>query len=168
MFLVYAVLLSPIVLASGSAIRPNLRRRMVILGLVGMGTASGVLSLISAHNGRWLWPVTALMFGAGLGLGQVPATETLLSSLPEEAQGVASAVNDITRELGAALGIAIGGALLTGSHGHSGNATNDFLVGFRNSCIVQAVIPLVIACVAIALTRRPGRSGAAQLTDDHT
>src|SRR5262249_62296383 len=41
-----------------------------------------------------------------------PATTAIVASLPREKQGVASATNDVSRELGGALGIAVLGSIL--------------------------------------------------------
>jgi hypothetical protein len=49
----------------------------------------------------------------------VPSTEAITRSLPQEKQGVASALNDVTREFGTALGVAMLGTILT--------------VGYRNA-----------------------------------
>ena len=54
--------------------------------------------------------------GVGMGLAMTPSTEAITSSLPREQQGIASALNDLTREFGAALGIALLGALLTAGY----------------------------------------------------
>lgn len=51
-------------------------------------------------------------FAAGMALAGTPATAAIVGSLPSDKQGVASAVNDTARELGAALGIAVLGSLL--------------------------------------------------------
>lgn len=42
-----------------------------------------------------------------MGFSMTPSTEAITSSLPADQQGVASALNDITRELGTALGVAL-------------------------------------------------------------
>jgi EmrB/QacA subfamily drug resistance transporter len=55
-----------------------------------------------------------LPFGAGMALAGAPATTAIVSSLPRSKQGVASAVNDVSRELGGALGIAVLGSLMNG------------------------------------------------------
>ena len=47
--------------------------------------------------------------GAGMGLAGAPATESIMGSLPPERANIGSAVNDTTRELGGALGVAIVG-----------------------------------------------------------
>ncbi|MDQ0810601.1 hypothetical protein QFZ63_002315 [Streptomyces sp. B3I7] len=50
--------------------------------------------------------------GAGMGLSMTPSTEAITGALPGEQQGVASALNDVTREFGTALGVAVLGALV--------------------------------------------------------
>ena len=45
-----------------------------------------------------------------------PATEAITPSLPRERQGVASALNDVTREFGTALGVALFGAVLSAGY----------------------------------------------------
>jgi len=49
--------------------------------------------------------------GLGMGLSMTPSTEAITSSLPREQQGVASALNDIAREFGSALDIALLGGV---------------------------------------------------------
>jgi hypothetical protein len=53
-----------------------------------------------------------LPFGTGMALAGAPATTAIVASLPRSKQGVASAVNDVSRELGGALGIAVLGSLM--------------------------------------------------------
>ena len=48
----------------------------------------------------------------GLALATAPATTAIVSSLPGHKQGIASAVNDLAREVGGALGIAVLGSIL--------------------------------------------------------
>ncbi|MFD7659699.1 MFS transporter [Actinosynnema sp. NPDC059797] len=57
-----------------------------------------------------------LAMGAGMGLSMTPATGAITGSLPRAKQGVASALNDVTRELGTALGVAVLGALLANGY----------------------------------------------------
>jgi hypothetical protein len=51
--------------------------------------------------------------GAGMGLAGAPATQSITGSLPPERANIGSAVNDTTRELGGALGVAIVGSLMS-------------------------------------------------------
>lgn len=64
--------------------------------------------------------------GLGMGMSLTPSTEAITSSLPGNRQGVASALNDVTRELGTALGVALLGAVFTNGYVH---AVERHLVG---------------------------------------
>jgi len=63
-----------------------------------------------------LWPL--LVISSGFGLCTAPTTSAIMTAAPNEKQGVASAVNDATREIGGALGIALAGSILAGSYSH--------------------------------------------------
>ena len=53
-------------------------------------------------------------FGLAAGLGMAPLTDTVMAAVPVDDAGIGSAVNDVTRELGGALGIALVGSLVNG------------------------------------------------------
>lgn len=57
-----------------------------------------------------------ILIGLGMGLAMTPATEAITESLPAEKQGVASAINDTTRELGATIGVALLGSILSAGY----------------------------------------------------
>ena len=61
--------------------------------------------------------------GVGMGLAMAPATESIMGSLPKAKAGVGSAVNDTTREVGGALGVAILGSLLAAGYHSSMDAS---------------------------------------------
>lgn len=61
--------------------------------------------------------VAMALMGGGMGLASAPATESIMGSLPKAKAGVGSAVNDTTRELGGALGVAIIGSTLSSLYG---------------------------------------------------
>jgi predicted MFS family arabinose efflux permease len=80
----------------------------------GLFVAGGALLLLTnesviAHDVR-LAPVFAL-FGLAMGLTMAPATESIMGSIPPARAGVGSAVNDTTRQMGGALGVAILGSV---------------------------------------------------------
>jgi len=56
----------------------------------------------------WRW----LVLSVGIGFITAPATSAIMTAVPDNKQGVASAVNDAAREIGAALGIAVAGSIL--------------------------------------------------------
>jgi MFS family permease len=79
--------------------------------LVAGGTA--ILAFISPTSPLWILFVGLAVLGAGLGAATPPATGAIISGLPSRKAGVGSAVNDTTRELGGAVGIALLGSLVT-------------------------------------------------------
>ena len=62
-----------------------------------------------------VWLVTSWLFVLGLAMGSVmaPATDAVMGSVPPAKAGVASAMNDVTRQVGGALGVAIVGSLIS-------------------------------------------------------
>src|SRR5262249_58827894 len=54
--------------------------------------------------------------GAGMGLAMTPATSGITAALPASQQGVGSAINDLSREVGGAVGIAVLASILTSTY----------------------------------------------------
>lgn len=112
-----ALLPLPIVLIPLARTAPRIADRLGLnrvdasgLGLMAIGLV--VLSFLGTDFSYWYFVAGLVPFAAGMGLAGTPATAAITSSLPEARQGIASAVNDTSRELGGALGIAILGSLL--------------------------------------------------------
>jgi hypothetical protein len=57
-----------------------------------------------------------ILLGTGMGLAMTPATSGITEALPNSEQGVGSALNDLSRETGGALGIAVIGSVLTAAY----------------------------------------------------
>lgn len=96
---------------------PRLGLRItVFFGLVLIST--GLLCMRSLElDSSYLafaWPL--LIMSTGIGFCTAPATSAIMGAVPDEKQGVASAVNDTTREVGAALGIAVSGSILAAQY----------------------------------------------------
>jgi len=85
-------------------------------GLGLMATGFAILSTLDVDASYWLFLAGLLPFGAGMALAGAPATTAIVASLPREKQGVASAVNDVSRELGGALGIAVLGSFFNAAY----------------------------------------------------
>jgi EmrB/QacA subfamily drug resistance transporter len=102
-----------------SRVAPRLAERLGfrVTGGIGLGlmaTGFAVLSTLGTDSSYWHFLAGLLPFGAGMALAGSPATTAIVASMPREKQGVASAVNDLSRELGGALGIAVLGSILNG------------------------------------------------------
>ena len=86
------------------------------IGLGLMATGFLVFSTLGTGSSYWHFLAGLLPFGAGMALSGSPATTAIVASLPREKQGVASAMNDVSRELGGALGIAVLGSVLNSAY----------------------------------------------------
>jgi EmrB/QacA subfamily drug resistance transporter len=92
------------------------RMTMLIgIALVGSGLVL-VATLVSVEGGYLSVLPGILVIGIGMGLTMTPSTESITASLPPERQGVASALNDATREVGTALGVALLGAIVAAGY----------------------------------------------------
>jgi EmrB/QacA subfamily drug resistance transporter len=89
---------------------------VVATGLLIAAAGLVLMSQLDASSSGW--EVMGVLAVLGLGMGNVmaPATDSIMGSLPKERAGVGSAVNDTTREVGGALGVAIIGSLLASSY----------------------------------------------------
>jgi EmrB/QacA subfamily drug resistance transporter len=58
-----------------------------------------------------------LLLGMGMALAMAPATESVMGALPRDKAGVGSAMNDTTRQVGGALGVAIIGSVFSTQYG---------------------------------------------------
>ncbi len=87
-------------------------RFAVSVGLLLMAVGLFCMRYLSADASYLdlMWPL--LIVASGIGLCTAPTTSAIMNAAPDEKQGVASAVNDATREVGAALGIAAAGSIL--------------------------------------------------------
>jgi EmrB/QacA subfamily drug resistance transporter len=65
----------------------------------------------STYPGDVLWRM--VIMATGMALVMAPATESIMGSLPRAKAGVGSAVNDTTRQVGGALGVAIVGSVMS-------------------------------------------------------
>lgn len=103
--------------ASGLAPRAAARiggRRTMATGIVLGGAGLALMATFVSVEGGYLSILAGMLaMGLGMGLTMTPATEAITAALPRERQGVASALNDVTREFGTALGVALLGAVLT-------------------------------------------------------
>jgi EmrB/QacA subfamily drug resistance transporter len=91
-------------------------RRVIVVGLLLVTAGLTSLSLLEPSTPYPQLAVSLVVLALGMGLTMPPSTTLIMTSLPLGKAGVGSAVNDTTRELGGALGVAILGSLLTSSY----------------------------------------------------
>jgi MFS family permease len=90
--------------------------RTCALGLVVAAAAFLWLATLDASSSYCVLLVGIVPLGAGMGLAMTPATAAVTDALPKDKQGVGSAMNDLSRELGGALGIAVLGSILQSTY----------------------------------------------------
>ena len=88
-------------------------RLVILIGMVIAAAGFVVLGLLDPDSPYGVTATGLVLVAIGTGLLMPPATTALVASLPPAKAGVGSAMNDTTREIGGAVGIAVGGALLS-------------------------------------------------------
>src|SRR5215216_6177461 len=125
--------------------------RVIALGLVIVAAGFGLLTTLTPDTP---YPVLAAAFailGAGMSVTAAPATAEIMTSVPLSKAGVGSAVNDTTRELGGALGIALLGSIATTAY----RSTVD-LAGIEIPAGARATAEESIGAASAVADRVPG------------
>jgi MFS-type transporter involved in bile tolerance (Atg22 family) len=86
-------------------------------GLIIVSLALASMSLFTAGTSIWWIIAATMLMASGMANVMAPATESIMGSLPREKAGVGSAVNDTTRQVGGAIGVALIGSLLASRYG---------------------------------------------------
>ncbi|MGH8976725.1 MAG: MFS transporter [Acidimicrobiia bacterium] len=94
-------------------------KRVVGTGLtiagIGLALYAGVPSENVSYWGDIAWRM--IIMAIGMGLTMAPATESIMGSLPRAKAGIGSAMNDTTRQVGGAFGVAIIGSVMSSLYG---------------------------------------------------
>jgi len=82
-------------------------------GLFVTAGSLALLATVTVGSGDLLIGSVLAIAGFGLGVAMTPATDAIMGALPKEQAGVGSAVNDTTREIGGAIGVAVLGSVFS-------------------------------------------------------
>jgi len=128
------------------------------LGLAGVGLL--IQAGVAVDSSYFRAIIGLIVMAAGMGLATPSATESIMGSLPKEKAGVGSAMNDTTRQMGGALGVAIMGSILASQFRSSMNAA----VGTRGISrdLLERAHDSAVSAVALA-ERVGGPAGEALL-----
>jgi EmrB/QacA subfamily drug resistance transporter len=162
-------------------------RRVCAAGLTLMAAGLAVVAQLGSTSPYWLMATGLAVLGVGMGAATTPATSAITEALPAAQQGVGSALNDLSREVGGALGIAVIGSILTATYSNrvnvagltgavaakvkqsfaiaahlgppvSGRADTAFVAAMHLAMLTAAGAALVGAVVVTLLLSRPSRS----------
>ncbi|MEU6816310.1 MFS transporter [Streptomyces sp. NPDC046860] len=103
-------------LVAGRAARRFSVRAVVSGGLAAIGLALAVLTTLDESTGYPLLGAALLVVGVGAGFSFTVTSDVILSSVDKNRAGAASAVSETAYELGAALGIALLGSIVTAAY----------------------------------------------------
>jgi EmrB/QacA subfamily drug resistance transporter len=121
-----------LVVSSKSAVKLTAKLGTKVVVASGLGVTSGALVLVTGFGtgtpDSTLCVVLGLM-GVGMGLAIAPATESIMGSLPREKAGIGSAMNDVVREVGGTLGIAVLGSALASAYAGTMDGASTGLSG---------------------------------------
>jgi EmrB/QacA subfamily drug resistance transporter len=113
-----AILILPLSVVAGTLSERFGHKLVGGTGLALSAAGFGMFATLGTHSGYLPFLAATLVIGAGAALAMTPATNAIVASLPRAKQGVASAVNDTARELGAAFGVAVLGSAFNTGYRH--------------------------------------------------
>ena len=90
--------------------------RVVPTGLAFVGLGMAVFSQVQTDSSLWFLYLAIIPLAMGMVSTMTPLTTLIMASVPVGRAGVGSAMNDTTRELGGALGVAVLGSLVTSAY----------------------------------------------------
>jgi MFS transporter, DHA2 family, multidrug resistance protein len=128
-------------------------------GLLIVAVGMEILSRADVDSGYGLVATALVVMGFGMAVGMGPATNAIMSSLPKEKAGVGSAMNDVLRELGGTLGVAVLGSLLASKYA----ASMDDSTGSLPDAVSEAGLDSVDSA-HVAATQLGGDSAASLIS----
>jgi EmrB/QacA subfamily drug resistance transporter len=85
--------------------------RVVAVGMLLIALGFGMFHQVGLHTQYWYLLVALVPLVSGIALAMSPMTAAIMSAVPTRRAGAGSAMNDASRELGAALGVAVLGSI---------------------------------------------------------
>jgi DHA2 family multidrug resistance protein-like MFS transporter len=132
-----------VVTVIGPVVRALGAGRAIAAGLL---VSAGGLTIVGFSSGYGAIAVALVVLGAGVGLALTLTTDAVVSAVPADKAGAASAVSETAYELGAALGIAVLGTVLS-----AWARSSTFTEAMQGTALVAAVLLVVASFVAYRL-----------------
>jgi EmrB/QacA subfamily drug resistance transporter len=154
------VLLSPV---SGRITGQRGPRLPLLVAGVMMTAGAVLLADLATSTPVGLLMAAYVIFGIGWGAVNVPITNTAVSGMPRAQAGVAAAVASTSRQIGASLGVAVAGSVVTSAlHGpfRTGFAAASHLAWW-----IIAGCGAGVLVIGLATTGRSARASAARTAD---
>ena len=98
---------------SGRVVAARGPRIPLLVAGAGIAACGLMLSHVTDHSAVWFLTIAYVVFGIGFGSLNAPITNSAASGMPRSQAGVAAAIASTSRQTGAALGVAVLGAVVT-------------------------------------------------------
>jgi EmrB/QacA subfamily drug resistance transporter len=122
---------------------------LVIAG-IGIAACGLLLSTLTVDTPIWFLLMTYVIFGIGFGMLNPPITNAAVSGMPRAQAGVAAAIASTSRQVGASLGVAVLGSVVTG------RIVGSFATGFAPAShlgwYIMAGGGVAVLCLAFITT----------------
>jgi len=143
---------------------PRLNKRLGAHRTVSFGMLCVALGLImfrglGPNTSYWYLLAALIPLVSGMALAMSPMTAAIMSAVPARRAGAGSAMNDATRELGAALGIAVMGSVAASKYTHQIDLVTQHL-----SPATQAAARTSLSDALAAASKLPTEAGQKVLT----
>ena len=130
------------------------RRLLIAGGLLCAAVGTFGLSRIGGEDGAGALWLSLLVLGAGAGFALPPTTATAVSAAPRARTGMASAIHNAGRQVGATLGVAALGSIVIAHAADGGPAA--YAEGLSVALLVGAAALVVAALVALKALPKTG------------
>jgi EmrB/QacA subfamily drug resistance transporter len=107
------VIVAPI---TGLLVHRRGNKVLVCTGMAAVAVGLFLMSRLTGSSGYGHVLESMIILATGMSLAMTPATESVMGSLPKDKAGVGSAMNDTTRQIGGALGVAVLGSVFTAAY----------------------------------------------------
>jgi EmrB/QacA subfamily drug resistance transporter len=142
---IFMMILSPI---SGRLIGARGTRPSLLIGGVGFILGAAILTQLSLHTPLFVVLTAYMLFGAGLGMVTPAISTSAVAGMPLSQAGVAAAVASTSRQVGAALGVAVAGTVVSLSHAHH----TDFALATHPIWWLMVLAGLLVFACGIAVS----------------
>jgi MFS family permease len=128
--------------------------------IAGTGITAGgaLLTFLTSASGVWYILLCGVVFGAGMGWVNAPATNNALAGMPRARAGTASAIVSTGRQVGSSLGVAVTGSVLAANL--HGSYAAGFTAATRPAWWIVTALGLCVLALALVTTGRAGRASA--------
>jgi EmrB/QacA subfamily drug resistance transporter len=135
---------------------------VVSVGLAMVTVSLALFTTFQAHSSVLQVIAITMLMGVGMANVMAPCTDSIMGSLPRAKAGVGSAVNDTTRQMGGAVGVAVFGSIMAS---HFTSSITSRLGGSVPGQLLGAVRNNVGQAIGIAHQSSTPASLSAQIAD---